>query len=61
MNKVKAIISVIGVVVKYSAIVMAIIKGIEVAYSELQKIEWNDNELVKVESEPVKPLGNAKE
>jgi hypothetical protein len=60
MNKVKAIISVIGVVVKYSAIVMAIIKGIEVAYSELQKIEWNENEPVKVESEPVKPLENAK-
>lgn len=41
MNKVKGIISVIGVVVKYSAVVIAIVKGIQVAYEELQKIEFD--------------------
>lgn len=39
MNKLKGIISVVGLIVKYSAIVMAIIKGIEVAYNELEKID----------------------
>ncbi|WP_185965302.1 hypothetical protein [Flavobacterium franklandianum] len=39
MNKLRGIISIIGVIVKYSAVVMAIIKGIEVVYSELEKID----------------------
>lgn len=39
MNKLKGIISIIGIIVKYSAVVMAIIKGIEVVYSELEKID----------------------
>ena len=42
MNKLKGIISLIGVIVKYSAVVMAIIKGIEVVYSELEKIDLTD-------------------
>lgn len=42
MQKLKGILSIIGLVVKYSAVVMAIIKGIEVVYEELQKIDFND-------------------
>ncbi|MBF2709250.1 hypothetical protein [Flavobacterium soyangense] len=42
MNKLKGIISLIGVIVKYSAVVMAIIKGIEVIYEELGKIDFNE-------------------
>ena len=39
MKRLKGIIDVIGVIVKYSAVVMAIIKGVEVVYKELEKIE----------------------
>jgi hypothetical protein len=41
MSKLKGIIAIIGVIVKYSAVVMAIIKGIEVVYDELEKIDLN--------------------
>lgn len=46
MKKVKGIVDIIGIVVKYSAIVMAIIKGIEKAYEELKKISFDDNKEV---------------
>ncbi|MDI5888738.1 hypothetical protein [Flavobacterium yafengii] len=49
MLKLKGIVSVIGLVVKYSAVVMAIIKGIEVVFNELQKIDLG---------EPKKPIEN---
>ncbi|WP_310560618.1 hypothetical protein [Flavobacterium sp.] len=42
MNKLKGVISFIGIIVKYSAVVMAIIKGIEVVYDELEKIDLTD-------------------
>jgi hypothetical protein len=42
MLKLKGIISVIGLIVKYSAVVMAIIKGVEVVYTELEKIDLGD-------------------
>jgi hypothetical protein len=42
MNKLKRIISIIGVIVKYSAVVMAVIKGIEVFFEELKKIDLTD-------------------
>lgn len=42
MNKLKGIISIIGIIVKYSAVVMAVIKGIEVVYDELEKIDLTD-------------------
>jgi hypothetical protein len=42
MNKLKGIISVIGIIVKYSAVVMAIIKGIQVVYSELEKLDLSE-------------------
>lgn len=41
MLKLNSIIKLIGVVVKYSAVVMAIIKGIETVYSELGKLDFN--------------------
>jgi hypothetical protein len=42
MNKLKGIVSVIGLIVKYSAVVMAIIKGIEVVSQELEKIDFSE-------------------
>jgi len=42
MQKLKGIISVIGIIVKYSAVVMAIIKGIEVVYTELEKLDLSE-------------------
>jgi hypothetical protein len=47
MQKLKGIVSVIGLVVKYSAVVMAIIKGIETVYTELQKIDWGEPKKVE--------------
>ena len=46
MNKLKGVVSVIGVIVKYSAVVMAIIKGIEVVYKELDKLDLSDGKPV---------------
>ena len=42
MGKLKGIISVIGIIVKYSAVVMAIIKGIQVVSEELEKIDFEE-------------------
>lgn len=50
MKSLKGVISIIGIIVKYSAVVMAIIKGIEVVYSELEKIDLGD----KVENAELK-------
>ena len=41
MNKLKGLISVIGLIVKYSAVVMAVIKGIQVVSEELEKIDFD--------------------
>lgn len=49
MDKLKGVISIIGIIVKYSAVVMAIIKGVQVAYDELQKVDFDN---------PTKPLEN---
>ncbi len=46
MNKLKGIISVIGIIVKYSAVVMAVIKGIECTYNELEKLDFSDKKSV---------------
>ena len=45
MKSVKSIINVIGIVVKYSAIVMAVIKGLQVMYDELQAIKTDEKTL----------------
>lgn len=47
MNKLKSIINVIGLVVKYSAVVMAVIKGIQVTFEELKNINFDDVKEVK--------------
>jgi hypothetical protein len=39
MKQIKSIVSIIGIVVKYGAVVMAIVKGLSVMYEELQNIE----------------------
>ena len=49
MNKLKNIISVIKLIVKYSAVVMAVIKGIQIVSEELDKIDFSDEEL-KIDS-----------
>jgi hypothetical protein len=46
MNKLKGMVSVIGLIVKYSAVVMAIIKGIEVVSQELEKIDFSEKKEV---------------
>lgn len=46
MNKLKGIVSVIGLIVKYSAVVMAIIKGIDVVYQELEKIDFSEKKQI---------------
>ena len=54
MNKLKGIVSVIGLIVKYSAVVMAIIKGIEVVSVELSKIDFDGDkpkEILKTSKE----------
>lgn len=43
MKSLKSVISVIGLIVKYSAVVMAIIKGVQVVYTELEKIDISEN------------------
>lgn len=43
MKNLKNIIGVIKIIVKYSAVVIAIIKGITVVCDELEKIDLSDN------------------
>lgn len=52
MNKLKGIVSVIGLIVKYSAVVMAVIKGIQVVSEELEKIDFD--------TKPVRLVGEDK-
>jgi hypothetical protein len=42
MNKLKKIIDVIGLIVKYSAIVMALIRGLQFIHGELMNIDTTD-------------------
>lgn len=51
MNKLKGVIAVIGLIVKYSAIVMAVIKGIQVVHYELEKLDFSDDSKVKTKLE----------
>jgi hypothetical protein len=43
MQKIKGVVNIIGLIVKYSAIVMCVIKGIQVMFDELKKIDFDDN------------------
>lgn len=49
MKSLKSIISVIGIIVKYSAVITAIIKGVEVVYAELDKIDFEPKKEVENE------------
>jgi hypothetical protein len=49
MQKLSSIITIIKIVVKYSAVVVAIIKGIELISDELQKIDLSENKTLKNE------------
>lgn len=44
MKNLKGIISVIGIIVKYGAVVTAIIKGVQVVSDELSKIDFGNDE-----------------
>lgn len=52
MNKLKGVIAIVGIIVKYGAVVTAIIKGIQVVSEELEKIDFNEDK------QPVKDLKN---
>lgn len=47
MNKLKSVIGIIKLVVKYSAVVMAVIKGIQVVSDELESINFDDEKPTK--------------
>ncbi len=42
MKSVRSIINIVGIIVKYSAVIFAIFKGLQVMYEELQKININE-------------------
>lgn len=44
MKAIKSIVNVIGLVVKYSAIVMAIVKGLQVMYDELKDLKLDEKQ-----------------
>lgn len=52
MNKLKGVIAIVGIIVKYGAVVTAIIKGIQVVSEELEKIDFNQDK------QPLKDLKN---
>lgn len=56
MNKLKNIIAIVGIIVKYGAVITAVIKGIQVVSEELEKIDFSDKEeVVKVSKESKLP------
>ncbi|WP_343591649.1 hypothetical protein [Flavobacterium sp.] len=52
MKNLKGIVSIIGIIVKYGAVVTAILKGIQVVSDELSKLDFGKDE----PQEPVKSL-----
>lgn len=52
MKNLKGIVSIIGIIVKYGAVVTAILKGIQVVSDELGKLDFGKDE----PQEPVKSL-----
>lgn len=44
MKAIKSIVNVIGLIVKYSAIVMAIVKGLQVMYDELKDLKLDEKQ-----------------
>lgn len=58
MNKLKNIISIVGIIVKYGAVITAVIKGIQVVSEELEKIDFSENKEVLKVSKDSKNLKN---
>lgn len=52
MKNLKGIVSIIGIIVKYGAVVTAILKGIQVVSDELGKLDFGKDE----PQTPIKPL-----
>ena len=52
MKNLKGIVSIIGIIVKYGAVVTAILKGIQVVSDELSKLDFGKDE----PQTPTKPL-----
>jgi len=52
MKNLKGIVSIIGIIVKYGAVVTAILKGIQVVSDELGKLDFGKDET----QTPVKPI-----
>ncbi|MCV9934394.1 hypothetical protein OIU80_19110 [Flavobacterium sp. LS1R47] len=52
MKSLKTILSVIGIIVKYGAVVTAILKGIQVVSDELEKLDLGKDD-VKTSSRPL--------
>ncbi|MBF4483245.1 hypothetical protein [Flavobacterium sp. CSZ] len=52
MKNLKGIVSIIGIIVKYGAVVTAILKGIQVVSDELGKLDFGKDE----DQPSVKPL-----
>ena len=42
MKGIKSIVNIIGLIVKYSAIVMAVVKGLQVMYDELKDLKFDE-------------------
>lgn len=52
MKSLKTILSVIGIIVKYGAVVTAILKGIQVVSDELEKLDLGKED-IKTSSRPL--------
>lgn len=52
MKSLKTVLSVIGIIVKYGAVVTAILKGVQVVSDELEKLDLGKDEPLA----PAKPL-----
>ena len=42
MKNISAVVKVFGMILKYSAVLMAVVKGIEIVHQELEKIDLNE-------------------
>lgn len=42
MKNISSVIKVFGMILKYSAVLMAIVKGIEIVHAELEKIDLTE-------------------
>ena len=45
MKNLSSVVKIVSLVLKYSAVLIAVVKGLEVINEELQKIDFNDKTL----------------